>query len=1257
MTYRLPQVVRFNTAIRLASATVLAAFTAAGTVPASGAGTGPTAADASGFVTLAAAPSLVEGGARGALVALPRDASGGRAWVAGQAGAQASAEPGRVMIMRGRPVLLARAEAAAGQAPVTLQVAHDGNWEAEAPDHRLASPALDAALGGLPAGKAATVSQGSYVIVYDAALAAAVAPLAQWKTLKGLRVVTVGTDVTGSSTAGIKAWLQTAYDTWDNPPEYVVLLGDIGAIPTYTFQGNPTDLPYVLLDGDDFLPDAMLGRFPVENLSQAQTMVARTIGYERTPYTAEPAWFTKSLMVAGLTGSTTPPYTVAYCGRQLQAIGFSAPTAVTSPVPMPPLLGAQMIKQNIDLGASMVVYRGWAYGSGGWDPPTYTVNDIPALNNGWKLPVVMSFVCLTGDYTSSPACFGEAMVRQGTPEAPGKGAVAFIGNGEHWSHTRYNDAMAIAMFERITDDSLTDLGSLLDAGKLRFIDYFPDELDAATHGEESVEFYFHIYNLLGDPELNYWRGAPRAVTVAAPALLPAGSNEVSVAVTTTAGSVAVAGARVGVTQGGVLLGSGVTDGAGLAHVLLSPVTAGANVDVTVTGALVVPVETAVPTTTAAVYVAASGATVADGGDGVPNPGDELSVTLRMQNHGTASSGAFSVTAASVEGPALVTGTAPFAAVAAGVEGTAQSPLTVAIADDAADGDVVTLRLAADRGAGGTDTSAWSFTVAASRLEPVALGAAAGFVQPGGTTDLRLTLRNDGSLAAAGGTVTLALLSPAGPTLGGATATFGACAPGASVTTDAGLSVTVGEALAVGTALNFAATITTTEGWRRETTCAVIVGDVDVTAPSGPDAHGYYAYDSADIDYPASRPTYAWTEISTLFGGSGTKLNFSVPDNLATSVQVNLPFTFRYFGQDYTRLRVCDNGWVSFDLGTDYDFYNWTLPSTHGNDALVAPFWDNLNPEMPGVGDELPNGIAPDGIYTWHDTATGRFIIEWSRQPNYQPEVLGLQTFQLVLMDPAVRVGPSGDGEMLFLYRHVANNDNLRMYATVGWESPDGLEGLQLSYDNVNIAGMAPLQSGLAVRVTTAPPVRVPFALSAFTAQRVPGAVRLDWRPADDRPVLGWHVDRSDASGTERLTVEPLPADAQVYLDTAPSGDAAASYTLTALHPWQAESRPGTATVAGAAVTRLWLQATGPNPSRDGAVLSYALPRAGAARLRVYDVAGRLVRTLTDASLPAGEGRAAWDGRDDAGRQLGGGLYFGRLETADGMVTTKLTLVR
>ena len=91
--------------------------------------------------------------------------------------------------------------------------------------------------------------------------------------------------------------------------------------------------------------------------------------------------------------------------------------------------------------------------------------------------------------------------------------------------------MAISFFERITDPAVTDLGSLMNAGKLRFIDYFPHELEFEATGEESVEFYFHIYNLLGDPELNFWKGAVSEPVVTHDAACPpaAGRFDVTVA--------------------------------------------------------------------------------------------------------------------------------------------------------------------------------------------------------------------------------------------------------------------------------------------------------------------------------------------------------------------------------------------------------------------------------------------------------------------------------------------------------------------------------------------------------------------------------------------------------------------------------------------------------------------------------------------------------------------------------------------------------
>jgi hypothetical protein len=70
----------------------------------------------------------------------------------------------------------------------------------------------------------------------------------------------------------------------------------------------------------------------------------------------------------------------------------------------------------------------------------------------------------------------------------------------------------------------------------------------------------------------------------------------------------------------------------------------------------------------------------------------------------------------------------------------------------------------------------------------------------------------------------------------------------------------------------------------------------------------------------------------------------------------------------------------------------------------------------------------------------------------------------------------------------------------------------------------------------------------------------------------------------------------------------------------------------------------PNPFQESTTIRYALPKEGAATLRVYDIGGRWVRTLIDGPQPAGTHAIDWDGRDDAGVALAAGVYFVRLET-------------
>jgi len=100
---------------------------------------------------------------------------------------------------------------------------------------------------------------------------------------------------------------------------------------------------------------------------------------------------------------------------------------------------------------------------------------------------------------------------------------------------------------------------------------------------------------------------------------------------------------------------------------------------------------------------------------------------------------------------------------------------------------------------------------------------------------------------------------------------------------------------------------------------------------------------------------------------------------------------------------------------------------------------------------------------------------------------------------------------------------------------------------------------------------------------------------------------------------------------------------------------GVAPPAGAGVARL--APAYPNPARGSASIDFELQKAGAVRLAVFDVTGRLVRTLVDAPLAAGSHSVRWDGRSLSGEAAGPGLYFYELRADGGALRQKVVLVR
>jgi len=86
----------------------------------------------------------------------------------------------------------------------------------------------------------------------------------------------------------------------------------------------------------------------------------------------------------------------------------------------------------------------------------------------------------------------------------------------------------------------------------------------------------------------------------------------------------------------------------------------------------------------------------------------------------------------------------------------------------------------------------------------------------------------------------------------------------------------------------------------------------------------------------------------------------------------------------------------------------------------------------------------------------------------------------------------------------------------------------------------------------------------------------------------------------------------------------------------------------------------PNPFNPRTVLSLEISESAttAVSLDIYDLRGRLVRSVLRGRAASGSTSLTWDGRDDAGRSLPGGTYLARLTGADAeAATVKLTLAK
>jgi hypothetical protein len=190
------------------------------------------------------------------------------------------------------------------------------------------------------------------------------------------------------------------------------------------------------------------------------------------------------------------------------------------------------------------------------------------------------------------------------------------------------------------------------------------------------------------------------------------------------------------------------------------------------------------------------------------------------------------------------------------------------------------------------------------------------------------------------------------------------------------------------------------------------------------------------------------------------------------------------------------------------------------------------------------------------------------------------------------------------------------------------------------------------------------------------SLTLRWDPARVVPVGVEAGELLQRQGREALVMTPAPGTvdvallgpgaglwgdgelARVLFRVVATGDA--GIVLEGVTARDAANRPVGTGAPGTVVdppARTELGPAFPNPARGATALQLSLASEARVRVTVYDLGGRRVRTLIDEVRPAGRGTVGWDGRDDAGRALGAGLYVVRLEGAGTTASRRVMLTR
>lgn len=194
----------------------------------------------------------------------------------------------------------------------------------------------------------------------------------------------------------------------------------------------------------------------------------------------------------------------------------------------------------------------------------------------------------------------------------------------------------------------------------------------------------------------------------------------------------------------------------------------------------------------------------------------------------------------------------------------------------------------------------------------------------------------------------------------------------------------------------------------------------------------------------------------------------------------------------------------------------------------------------------------------------------------------------------------------------------------------------------------------------------PVELTSFQASAISNQVVLQWQTASESENLGFNIYRSEREDGvfSRINAELIQGagnsaskQSYQYVDKNVSAGNVYYYQLVDVSVRGIEQWHGPVVVELIKPTQDQLEQNAPNPFNAHTRISYSIKKGGDVSLAIYNLQGQLVRTLVEARQQAGSYSVIWDGKNFDGRDVPSGTYLYTMQTPDGELSHRMTLVK